>query len=87
MMTDNERTELELYIDVLNSLIADFYRIASKHDIALDNNDKIGNYYRKMIKYVICLRKSTSYEDVLIAKRNIDTIKGKLAKLEACHDI
>ena len=82
-MTDNERTELELYIDMLNSLISDFYRFASKHNISLNENDEIGVYYWKVVKYENHLRRTTSYEEVLAAKKNIAAIKERLAKLEA----
>lgn len=86
-MTENERVELELYIDTINALIGDFYVIALHHNIPLDGDDRVGKYYKDMIKYVHSLRKTTSYEDVLIAKRNIIAIKEKLVKLEVHHDI
>ena len=86
-MTDNERVELELYIDVINSLIADFYRFASKHDISLNDDGDVGSYYRKVVKYENHLRRTTSYNDVLAAKDNIAAIKEKLAKLEADYDV
>lgn len=82
MMTNNERTELELYIDVLNSLIGDFYVITSRYNISLDKDDNVGAYYRSMLQCVDSLRRTTSYEDVLEAKEKIAEIKRTLAKLE-----
>lgn len=86
-MTVNERVELELYIDMINSLIGDFYVIASQNDIPLDKDDNVGHYYRKMLKYVHCLRQTMSYKDVVKAKKNIDAIKQKLVELEVCGDV
>lgn len=84
-MTHNERVELEVCIDILNSLIGDFYIIASRHSIPLDNSNKVGTYYRNMVKYAHRLRRSTSYEDVLDAKRNIAVLKKKLTELDVCR--
>ena len=81
-MTDYERAELEVCIDVLNSLVAEFYNITSRHNISLDADTNTGAYYRKMLKYVQHLRKATSYDEVLTARSNIATIREKLVKLE-----
>lgn len=86
-MTDNERVELELYIDIINSLIAKLYQFASSHNVSLESDDDVGLYYKRMLKYVHHLRMSTSYDDVLTAKKNIPAIKEKLAKLEAEYAI
>ena len=86
-MTNNERVELELYVDILNSLIADFYHISSEHNMPLNRDDNVGTYYRRMIQYVNHLRRATSYEDVLAARKNIAAIKEKLIRLEVFHDI
>jgi hypothetical protein len=59
-MTENERVELEIYIDIINSLIGDFYITASRYNIPLDHDNDVGMYYRKMIKYVGFLRRTTS---------------------------
>ena len=86
-MTEKERVELEVCVDVLNSLIADFHIIASKHNIPLDKDDNVGVSYRKVVKYVNHLRRTTSYEDVIAAKRNIATIRSRLVRLEVERDV
>ena len=82
-MTENERTELEVCIYVLHSLVADINRIALKNNVNLDENNELGASYRYLLNYVNNLRKTTSYKDVIEAKRNIATMKEKLAKMEA----
>ena len=86
-MTENEKTELEFYIDMVDSLIGDFYVVATQNNISLDKDDNVSRYYKKMLKYARHLRGATSYKDVLDAKKNIDAIKQKLAKLEVCGDV
>ena len=55
-MSEKERVELEVCVDVLSSLIAGFHIIASKQNISLNKDDNVGVYYRNVIKYVNLLQ-------------------------------
>ena len=81
-MTNEERIELEVCLEVLNSQIADFYIITSKYGIQLSEGNEVWERYKELITYTHGLRSTTSYEDVMEAKEKIRETRRFLEALE-----